>query len=104
MLNLAAFVFHSVAEAGGRVTKAARALKLTHQGLCYIINHRQNDLERHLAELLPVEALVRGIVRRAGLTDSPVNSDAAAAAGSAATGNDLAVDRADSLLHAALRQ
>ena len=31
---------------GGRVTKAARALKLTHQGLCYIINNRHKELLR----------------------------------------------------------
>lgn len=31
-------------EAGGGVTRAAKILGLTHQGLCYIINHRHQDL------------------------------------------------------------
>jgi transcriptional regulator with GAF, ATPase, and Fis domain len=31
-------------EAQGSVTRAARALGLTHQGLCYIINHRHKEL------------------------------------------------------------
>jgi DNA-binding NtrC family response regulator len=31
-------------KAGGRVTKAARDLGLTHQGLCYILNYRHPDL------------------------------------------------------------
>ena len=34
----------ALAETGGRVTKAAKNLGLTHQGLCYIINHRHKDL------------------------------------------------------------
>jgi len=31
-------------EAGGSVTRAARALGLTHQGLSYMINHRHQEL------------------------------------------------------------
>jgi transcriptional regulator with GAF, ATPase, and Fis domain len=31
-------------KAGGGVTKAAKDLGLTHQGLCYMLNHRHPDL------------------------------------------------------------
>ena len=37
-------IAEALEEAGGGVTKAARALGLTHQGLCYIINHRHKEL------------------------------------------------------------
>jgi transcriptional regulator with PAS, ATPase and Fis domain len=37
-------IAEALVEAGGSVTRAARSLKLTHQGLCYIINHRHQDL------------------------------------------------------------
>lgn len=39
-------IAEALAEAGGSVTKAARALKLTHQGLCYIINNRHKVREK----------------------------------------------------------
>ena len=34
----------ALAECGGKVTRAARTLGLTHQGLCYIINQRHPEL------------------------------------------------------------
>ncbi len=34
----------ALAESGGRVTRAARSLGLSHQGLCYIINQRHPEL------------------------------------------------------------
>jgi DNA-binding NtrC family response regulator len=37
-------IAEALEETGGRVTRAARNLGLTHQGLCYIINHRHKDL------------------------------------------------------------
>jgi transcriptional regulator with PAS, ATPase and Fis domain len=37
-------IAEALSEAGGSVTRAARALSLTHQGLCYIINHWHKDL------------------------------------------------------------
>jgi transcriptional regulator with PAS, ATPase and Fis domain len=37
----------ALAETGGRVTRAAKNLGLTHQGLCYIINHRHPELLTH---------------------------------------------------------
>lgn len=37
-------IAEALAEAGGRVTPAAKKLGLTHQGLCYIINHRHTEL------------------------------------------------------------
>lgn len=37
-------IIEALAESGGRVTPAAKKLGLTHQGLCYIINHRHPEL------------------------------------------------------------
>jgi transcriptional regulator with GAF, ATPase, and Fis domain len=37
-------IVEALEEAGGGVTRAARILGLTHQGLCYIINHRHKEL------------------------------------------------------------
>src|SRR5882762_5403666 len=37
-------IAEALVEAGGSVTRAARSLKLTHQALCYMINHRHRDL------------------------------------------------------------
>lgn len=34
----------ALAECGGKVTRAARILGLSHQGLCYIINQRHPEL------------------------------------------------------------
>ena len=52
-------IAEALAEAGGSVTSAARALKLTHQGLCYIINHRHQDL---LAVRTPIRIRRRSIM------------------------------------------
>jgi Bacterial regulatory protein, Fis family len=46
-------------EAGGSVTRAARALKLTHQGLCYIINNRHKEL---LSERKPIRIRRKSIM------------------------------------------
>ncbi len=48
-------------EAGGSVTRAARQLKLTHQGLCYIINHRHKDL---LSERAPIRVRRKSIIKK----------------------------------------
>ena len=37
-------IAEALAETGGKVTRAAKNLGLTHQGLCYIINNRHKDL------------------------------------------------------------
>ena len=37
-------IAEALEKAGGRVTKAAKDLGITHQGLCYILNHRHQDL------------------------------------------------------------
>jgi tetratricopeptide (TPR) repeat protein len=47
--------------AGGSVTRAARLLKLTHQGLCYIINHRHKDL---LAARAPIRVRRKSIIKK----------------------------------------
>jgi transcriptional regulator with GAF, ATPase, and Fis domain len=52
-------IAEALAEAGGSVTRAARALQLTHQGLCYIINHRHKEL---LAERAPIRIRRRSIM------------------------------------------
>lgn len=39
-----ALIKRALDEANGSVTRAARILGLTHQGLCYIINHRHKSL------------------------------------------------------------
>jgi DNA-binding NtrC family response regulator len=52
-------IAEALAEAGGSVTKAARALKLTHQGLCYIINNRHKEL---LSERKPIRIRRKSIM------------------------------------------
>jgi tetratricopeptide (TPR) repeat protein len=47
--------------AGGSVTRAARLLGLTHQGLCYIINHRHKDL---LAARAPIRIRRKSIIKK----------------------------------------
>ncbi|MDX6578251.1 MAG: hypothetical protein QOE96_4204 [Blastocatellia bacterium] len=47
--------------AGGSVTRAARTLKLTHQGLCYIINHRHKDL---LGARAPIRIRRKSIIKK----------------------------------------
>jgi transcriptional regulator with GAF, ATPase, and Fis domain len=51
----------ALAEAGGSVTRAARLLGLTHQGLCYIINHRHKDL---LGERAPIRVRRKSIIKK----------------------------------------
>lgn len=52
---------HALDEASGSVTRAARLLGLTHQGLCYIINHRHQQL---LAARAPIRIRRKSIIRR----------------------------------------
>lgn len=47
--------------AGGSVTRAARLLGLTHQGLCYIINHRHKDL---LSSRAPIRVRRKSIIKK----------------------------------------
>jgi tetratricopeptide (TPR) repeat protein len=47
--------------AGGSVTRAARLLGLTHQGLCYIINHRHKDL---LSARAPIRVRRKSIIKK----------------------------------------
>jgi tetratricopeptide (TPR) repeat protein len=47
--------------AGGSVTRAARLLGLTHQGLCYIINHRHKDL---LVARAPIRVRRKSIIKK----------------------------------------
>lgn len=47
--------------AGGSVTRAARLLSLTHQGLCYIINHRHKDL---LGARAPIRVRRKSIIKK----------------------------------------
>lgn len=46
---------------GGRVTRAARRLGLTHQGLCYIINNRHKEL---LSERTPLRIRRKSIITK----------------------------------------
>jgi transcriptional regulator with PAS, ATPase and Fis domain len=52
-------IAEALAETGGRVTRAAKNLGLTHQGLCYIINHRHPDL---LAVRRPIQVRRKSII------------------------------------------
>jgi DNA-binding NtrC family response regulator len=54
-------IAEALEEAGGGVTKAARALGLTHQGLCYIINHRHKEL---LTKRAPIRIRRRSIMAK----------------------------------------
>lgn len=47
--------------AGGSVTRAARRLGLTHQGLCYIINHRHQEL---LTARAPIRVRRKSIIKK----------------------------------------
>jgi len=51
----------ALVEAGGSVTRAARILGLTHQGLCYIINHRHKDL---LGARAPIRVRRKSIIKK----------------------------------------
>ena len=48
-------------QANGSVTRAARILGLTHQGLCYIINHRHKNL---LASRAPIRVRRKSVIRK----------------------------------------
>ncbi len=48
-------------EANGSVTRAARILGLTHQGLCYIINHRHKNL---LASRAPIRVRRKSVIKK----------------------------------------
>lgn len=48
-------------EANGSVTRAARILGLTHQGLCYIINHRHKSL---LASRAPIRVRRKSVIKK----------------------------------------
>jgi tetratricopeptide (TPR) repeat protein len=52
---------HALDEAGGSVTRAARMLELTHQGLCYIINHRHQQL---LTARAPIRVRRKSLIKR----------------------------------------
>jgi transcriptional regulator with PAS, ATPase and Fis domain len=52
-------IAEALAEASGSVTRAAESLKLTHQGLCYIINHRHQDL---LTKRAPIRKRRKSII------------------------------------------
>ena len=54
-------IAEALEEAGGGVTKAARALGLTHQGLCYMINYRHRDL---LTARTPVRVRRKSIISK----------------------------------------
>lgn len=48
-------------EANGSVTRAAKTLGLTHQGLCYIINHRHKDL---LTARAPIRVRRKSVLKK----------------------------------------
>jgi tetratricopeptide (TPR) repeat protein len=48
-------------QANGSVTRAARILGLTHQGLCYIINHRHKNL---LTSRAPIRVRRKSVIKR----------------------------------------
>jgi transcriptional regulator with PAS, ATPase and Fis domain len=53
-------IAEALKETGGKVTRAAKNLGLTHQGLCYLINHRHKDL---LAARTPIRVRRKSIMR-----------------------------------------
>jgi tetratricopeptide (TPR) repeat protein len=52
---------HALDKASGSVTRAARLLGLTHQGLCYIINHRHQQL---LTARAPIRVRRKSIIKK----------------------------------------
>lgn len=48
-------------EANGSVTRAAKTLGLTHQGLCYIINHRHKNL---LTARAPIRVRRKSVLKK----------------------------------------
>lgn len=56
-----ALIKRALEEANGSVTRAAKILGLTHQGLCYIINHRHKSL---LAARAPIRVRRKSLIRK----------------------------------------
>jgi transcriptional regulator with GAF, ATPase, and Fis domain len=56
-----ALIKQALEQAGGSVTRAAKILGLTHQGLCYIINHRHKDL---LAARAPIRVRRKSLIKK----------------------------------------
>lgn len=56
-----ALLRQALEEANGSVTRAARALGLTHQGLCYIINHRHKSL---LSARAPIRVRRKSVIKK----------------------------------------
>src|ERR1051325_5774358 len=56
-----ALIKQALEEANGSVTRAARILGLTHQGLCYIINHRHKSL---LAARAPIRVRRKSVMKK----------------------------------------
>jgi tetratricopeptide (TPR) repeat protein len=54
-------IHQALDQASGSVTRAARILGLTHQGLCYIINHRHRQL---LTARAPIRVRRKSIIKR----------------------------------------
>lgn len=52
---------HALDESAGSVTRAARLLGLTHQGLCYIINHRHQQL---LTARAPIRVRRKSLIKK----------------------------------------
>lgn len=56
-----ALIRQALDEANGSVTRAARTLGLTHQGLCYIINHRHRSL---LSARAPIRVRRKPVIKK----------------------------------------
>ena len=56
-----ALIKRALEEANGSVTRAAKILGLTHQGLCYIINHRHKSL---LAARAPIRVRRKSLIKK----------------------------------------
>ena len=56
-----ALIKRALEEANGSVTRAAKILGLTHQGLCYIINHRHKNL---LAARAPIRVRRKSLIKK----------------------------------------
>ncbi len=56
-----ALIKQALETAGGSVTRAAKILGLTHQGLCYIINHRHKNL---LAARAPIRVRRKSLIKK----------------------------------------
>jgi transcriptional regulator with GAF, ATPase, and Fis domain len=56
-----ALIKRALEEANGSVTRAAKTLGLTHQGLCYIINHRHKSL---LSARAPIRVRRKSLIKK----------------------------------------